>query len=626
MQSPGLDDVIYIIAASFQLVAMVFAVKMIRETKDRRPWLVLFTALVLQFSLRCLRLLILGHVFSAEVLSRVSPPAALAVSILLFTAMFFIRTIAVAERDSENRYRSLVELSPDVIFVNSGNRIVYINAAAVRFFGASSASQLLGRSPLDFTATTSAEVVRERIAALSNGAATVPGVEEDWIRLDGSIVTVEAVAASIPWQGGKAIQVVLRDITDRKRAEREKSNLLASERVARSNAEHANRMKDQFLATLSHELRTPLNAILGWSQLLRTGLSDKEELTQGLDTIERNARAQTQLIEDLLDMSRIISGKLRLDIQPVAPLTFITSAIETVRPAAEAKSIRIEQMLDPLAGPVSGDANRLQQIAWNLLSNAVKFTPRGGKVQVVLQRVNSHIEITVTDTGQGISQEFLPFLFERFRQADASTTRRHGGLGLGLSIAKQLVDLHGGTIEAESSGEGQGSTFVLRLPLVAIHPSVGEQDDDAPFAPPPVESAGKPDLSNIRVLVVDDEADSRDLIKRVLQSCRAQVMTAASAVEAMSMLGGADVLLSDIGMPEIDGFEFLRRVRTHVSPEIRKLPAIALTAFARSEDRTRALLAGYQVHLSKPVSSAELIATVASVSGRTTAAAANYTI
>ncbi len=605
---------------------MGFSVKMILETRDRRPWIMLFVALAFQFALRCLRLLAMGQVVPQNLPNAVGPYAALALSILLFIAMFFIRTIALAERDSENRYRSLVELSPDAIFVNAANKIVYINPAAIRFFGANSAGQLLGRSPLELVSKESAETVRARVELLSNGAETLPVVEEDWLRLDGTSVTVEAVAAAIPWQGGRAIQVVLRDVTDRKRAEREKSKLLASERVARSNAEHANRMKDEFLATLSHELRTPLNAILGWSQLLRTGMSDKEELTQGLDTIERNARAQTQLIEDLLDMSRIISGKLRLDIQSIAPITFITNAIETVRPAAEAKAIRIEQMLDPAAGPVSGDPNRLQQIAWNLLSNAVKFTPRGGKVQVLLRRVNSHIEMTVTDSGQGISSEFLPFIFERFRQADATTTRRHGGLGLGLSIAKQLIDLHGGSIEAQSPGEGQGSTFIVRLPLVAVHPTDGNGGIRPESVRAPLEGDRKPDLTGLRILVVDDEPDSRDLIKRVLQSCHAEVKTAASAAEALPMLSGADVLLSDIGMPDVDGYEFLRRIRTQGSPEIRKIPAIALTAFARSEDRTRALLAGYQVHISKPVSASELIATVASVTGRMVPAGSNYII
>jgi signal transduction histidine kinase/ActR/RegA family two-component response regulator len=406
--------------------------------------------------------------------------------------------------------------------------------------------------------------------------------------------------------------------------EREKTQLLASERAARSVAEHAGRMKDEFLATLSHELRTPLNAILGWSQLLRQmfrdGKREGSDLEQGLDTIERNARAQTQLIEDLLDMSRIISGKLRLDIQRIAPISFIEAAIQTIRPAADAKGIRIEKMLDPQVGPISGDPNRLQQVIWNLLSNSVKFTPKGGKLQVILERVNSHVEIRVADTGQGIKAEFLPYAFERFRQADATTTRRFGGLGLGLSLVKQLVELHGGSVSVLSAGEAKGATFVVHLPLMVVH--AGEEEaarlhpktpSEAPY---PVRVAT---LAGVRVLVVDDEADARELIKRVLEGSEAQVFSASSANEALPIIEQArpHVLVSDIGMPEMDGYEFLQKVRALGSARGGMIPAVALTAFARSEDRTRTLMAGYQVHISKPVEAAELVATVASAAGRT---------
>jgi PAS domain S-box-containing protein len=604
-----LDETIYVFAGCFQLAAIIFAARMIGEVKDRRPWILVLAALSIMFVLRCVHV---GYRFDLGY--HLQPASAVIVSVLLFASLFFIRTISVAERESENRYRSLVELSPDAIFVNAGNQIVYLNPAALRFFGADNAEQLLGKSPLELVSPESAELIRSRIEALNSTAPSVPVVEETWVRLDGRTVYVEAAAASIPWKGDRAIQVVLRDISERKRAEREKSRLLASERVARSNAEHANRMKDEFLATLSHELRTPLNAILGWSQLLRTGDNSPEELHQGLDTIERNAKAQTQLIEDLLDMSRIISGKLRLDIQQVMPSAFITAAIDTVRPAADAKSIRLDALLDPAAGPISGDPNRLQQIIWNLLSNAVKFTPRAGRVQITLRRTDGAVEITVTDSGQGIAAEFLPYLFERFRQADATTTRRHGGLGLGLSIAKQLVDLHGGSLIASSPGQGQGSTFTVQLPLTApVHEENGEEPNRFAVAA----EYCRPDLAGVKVLVVDDESDARELIRRILLTCHAAVFTAGSAIEAMAMLDNADVLISDIGMPEIDGYEFLNRVRSQKSPHNAKLPAIALTAFARSEDRTRALLAGYQVHISKPVSALELIATVASVAGRT---------
>ncbi|MGZ5121819.1 MAG: ATP-binding protein [Burkholderiales bacterium] len=404
------------------------------------------------------------------------------------------------------------------------------------------------------------------------------------------------------------------------KAAEERRQLLESERSARTEAERASAMKDEFLATLSHELRTPLSAILGWSQVLRLRTMGEAELRQGLETIERNARVQTQLIEDLLDMSRITSGKLRLDIQQVAPAKFIEAAAETVRPAAEAKSIRVETVLDPAAGPISGDPGRLQQVVWNLLSNAIKFTSRSGRVQVVLQRVNSHIEISVADTGIGIRSEFIPHVFDRFRQADASTTRTFGGLGLGLSIVKRLVELHGGTVRAKSEGEGHGTTFTVLLPLSAIRTNADAQDRIHPTTASALAfDFHRSDLSGIKVLVVDDEPDARDLIQRVLAECHAQVLTAGSAAEALALVKAEKphVLVSDIGMPDVDGYELLRRVRALGPTRGGNVPAVALTAFARSEDRTRALHAGFLVHVSKPVEPSELVATVASVTGRT---------
>jgi PAS domain S-box-containing protein len=403
------------------------------------------------------------------------------------------------------------------------------------------------------------------------------------------------------------------------RAAEERNTLLESERTARNAAERMSEMKDLFLANLSHELRTPLNAIVGWSQVLRRGAKDAADLQQGLEAIERNARMQTQLIEDLLDMSRITSGKVRLDVQPIAPISFIEAAIETVRPAADAKAIRLEKMLDPVAGPVSGDPGRLQQVIWNLLSNAIKFTPRGGKVQVVLECVNSHIEISVADTGIGIEPAFLPHVFERFRQADASSTRSYGGLGLGLSIAKHLVELHGGTVHVRSLGVGQGTTFAVHLPLAVVHRSGASEERLHPRTPVGMSTDFKTlDLSGIKVLVVDDEVDARDVIKRVLMECRADVFTAADAAEALRLVEKErpHVLVSDIGMPEVDGYELLKRMRILGESRGGKIPAIALTAFARSQDRTRALRAGFLAHVSKPVEPAELVATVASVSGR----------
>jgi signal transduction histidine kinase/CheY-like chemotaxis protein len=408
--------------------------------------------------------------------------------------------------------------------------------------------------------------------------------------------------------------------TNAQRAAEEREQLLASERAARAAAERMSEMKDDFLATLSHELRTPLSAILGWSHILRLGTANEVDLRHGLDTIERNARVQTQLIEDLLDMSRIAAGKVRLDVQPVQPTSFIEAAIETVLPAANAKNIRVEKLLDPVAGPISGDPGRLQQIVWNLLSNAIKFTPKNGKVQVVLQRVNSHVEISIADTGIGINPVHLTQVFERFRQVDASTTRSYGGLGLGLSIVKDLVELHGGTVRAHSEGVGRGATFAVQLPLAILHGGPYEAPRLHPRAPRTPKTEFKAlDLSGVKVVVVDDELDARELIKRVLSDCGAEVTIAGNAAEALVLVRSVrpDVLVSDIGMPGTDGFELLKQVRALGEAAGGRVPAIALTAFARSEDRTRALHAGFLVHVAKPVEPAELIATVATVAGRT---------
>jgi signal transduction histidine kinase/PAS domain-containing protein/ActR/RegA family two-component response regulator len=403
------------------------------------------------------------------------------------------------------------------------------------------------------------------------------------------------------------------------KAAEERKNLLDSERAARATAERLSDLKDEFLANLSHELRTPLNAILGWSQVLRRGARGEADFNKGLEAIERNARVQTQLIEDLLDMSRITSGKVRLDIQPIEPVSVIEASLETVKPAAEVKGIRLEKLLDPTAGPISGDPSRLQQILWNLLSNAIKFTPKGGKVQILLTRVNSHIEISVADTGIGIRPDFLPYVFERFRQGDASAARMHGGLGLGLSIVKQLVELHGGTVWADSAGEGRGATFSIHLPLAAIHRNLRVQGGVHPKASAVIPADFKTlDLSGVKVLVVDDEIDARDLIRRVLEDCEATVFTASTAAEALLLIEGErpHVFISDIGMPKVDGFELLRRVRALGEARGGRVPAIALTAFARSEDRTRARRAGFLVHVSKPVEPSELVATVGTVAGR----------
>ena len=393
------------------------------------------------------------------------------------------------------------------------------------------------------------------------------------------------------------------------------ARLYEAAQSARLHAERMGELKDEFLSTLSHELRTPISAILGWSQVVRSRKMSDAELRRAIEVIERNARAQVRLIEDLLDMARITSGQLRLDVQSVEPAALVDAALETVRPAAAAKKIRLTRAFDAGIGPIAGDAGRLQQVAGNLLSNAIKFTPQGGSVRVSLRRAGSHAELGVADTGIGIKPEFVPHVFDRFRQADASSTRRHGGLGLGLAIARQLVELHGGTLRAHSEGEGRGATFTVELPL-----RIARQPAGAPRARPRTERPAPPrspaaDLSGLKVLAVDDHADARELVRQILEDCGARVTTAGSAAEALALAarGRPDVLVSDIGMPDGDGCDLLRQLRALGGAEI---PAIALTAFARPEDRSRVLDAGFRAHIAKPVEPAALIHTVAEVTGR----------
>jgi PAS domain S-box-containing protein len=382
--------------------------------------------------------------------------------------------------------------------------------------------------------------------------------------------------------------------------------------------QESSRLKDEFLASLSHELRTPLNAVLGYARMLRTGLVSAEKRDKAIETIERNATSLTQIVEDVLDISRIISGKIRLNVQPVDFPQIVQNSIDAVTPAADAKGVRIEVVLDPQAKPVSGDPERLQQVLWNLLSNAVKFTRRGGRVQVRVGRINSHIEASVSDTGIGIPQDFLPHVFERFRQADASTTRERGGLGLGLSIARQLAEMHGGTIEAASGGLGQGATFTVKLPLMIVHPTSDESVRVYPRAVVGTPTMPRADLRNVHVLAVDDDPDAVLLVAELLQAAGARVSTASSADDALRVLETelADVIVTDLGMPRVDGFQLLDRIRNHRNPLVRHVPAAALTAYARSEDRVKALRAGFQIHLAKPIDPTELVTAVASLAKR----------
>ena len=390
----------------------------------------------------------------------------------------------------------------------------------------------------------------------------------------------------------------------------ERAQLFELAQVERRRAEDASRAKDDFLAVVSHELRTPLNAMLGWTRLLRAGNLSETRALKALEVIERNATAQAQLIEDLLDISRITAGKLRLQLRHLDLHDVVKGALDVVRPAADAKSITLRSTIDDSVGPLLGDPDRLQQVIWNFLTNAVKFTPKGGKVWVCVRPVDSQVEIEVSDNGCGIAPAFLPFVFERFRQADVGTTRSHGGLGLGLAIVKSLVELHGGTVEARSEGEGLGTTFVARLPVAPLRVEETRRASVHPRAPGAApEFACPPQLANVRVLIVDDEPDGRDLIMAALSECGADVVGAGSAAEALARLSRDhfDVLVSDIGMPGEDGYALIAKLRARPAEAQGRMPAVALTAFARGEDRTRALAAGFDVHVAKPVEPAELV-------------------
>jgi signal transduction histidine kinase/CheY-like chemotaxis protein len=386
---------------------------------------------------------------------------------------------------------------------------------------------------------------------------------------------------------------------------------------ALAEAETGNRAKDEFLAVVSHELRTPLTPIISWTRLLATGDLDPSTTRRALESIERNARSQAQLVDDLLDVSRIIAGKVRLDIQQLELAPLLEAAIDSTRPAADAKGIRIQTVLDPRAGHVAADPERLQQVFWNLLSNAIKFTPQDGRVAVQLRRVDSHVEVVVSDTGQGINPEFLPHVFERFRQADSTSKRVHGGLGLGLAIVRHIVELHGGRVHATSPGEGQGASFRVELPVSWLRPTATSSGIHATANTAPSPLAPSTAIPGLRVLVVDDEPDTLETVQTILGKCGAEVRTAASANDALAALDDwlPDVVISDIGMPDQDGYELIRHVRERPAARGGLVPAIALTAYARIEDRLKALAAGFQMHVPKPVDPAELVAVVASLAG-----------
>jgi PAS domain S-box-containing protein len=453
--------------------------------------------------------------------------------------------------------------------------------------------------------------------------------ETERITKDGKKVNISLTVSPIRDALGRIVGAskVARDITQRKQAEIELARLTALEQAARRSAEEArrvaeeaNRLKDDFLATVSHELRNPLNSIVGWAGLLNLRKFDDETVVRAVQAIMRASHAQDQIIGDLLDVSRIISGGLRLDVRPLVLNEVLINAIDTMRPAADAKRIRFETILDPAAGPQAGDPDRLRQVFWNLISNAVKFTPNGGRIQIVSRRSDSHVEVFVSDTGIGIDPQFLPHVFDRFRQGNAGANRRSTGLGLGLAIVRHLVELHGGSVRAESQGIGQGSNFTVRLPILIAPIKVDEGVHPSAETFTPSELGPRPSLKGLKILVVDDEAGAREVASAILTQAEADVKSAGSALEALVALDEwrADVLVVDIGMPDVDGYELIRRVRARSPENGGAVPAAALTAYARTQDRMRVLSEGFQMHIPKPIQPAELVTVVASLAKRLT--------
>lgn len=512
-------------------------------------------------------------------------------------------------RISELRYRRLFEAARDGILILDAVtlKITDVNPFMTELLGYSHA-EFLGKELWEIGLFSDKEASQTAFKELQR---TGYLRYEDLPLQDtnGKLSDVEFVSNVYEEDGHQVIQCNIREITDRKRGEKERTLLLAAAQSARAEADSANTVKDEFLATLSHELRTPLTSILGWSQLITAGKLDKQQTVTAIETIARNARAQGRLIDELLDVSRIMTRKLGLDLRVLKLAPLIQAVVDDVRPAADAGRINLETALDSEVGPILGDPDRLQQIVWNLLTNAIKFTPKGGDVHVRLERNDSHALITVNDNGQGISTDLLPHVFERFRQADSSNTRNNGGLGLGLSIVRQLVELHRGTVTAESAGENAGATFRVMLPL----PSLPEVPNAAAKTGSKNErisrTTAQHSLNGLRVLVVDDERDTRELIAALLTTCGAEVVSVSSATEALAQMERQrfDLLVSDIGMPEMNGHDLMARIRQLGEEHGGRTPAVALTAYAGIDDRKRVLAAGYEMHIPKPFVAAELI-------------------
>lgn len=531
-------------------------------------------------------------------------PSATGVSVLI-TDITDRKRIEESLQRTNQTLQTLLDACPIAIVFFDPQGIVRLwNRAAEHIFGWS-AAEAIGQ----FMPTVSHRRT-EFLASLQTvmKGQSLDGLEAQHQRKDGSMVDLEIWAnLTHDAEGIPGCLGIAWDITERKQAEQERERLLAREQTAREQAETANRIKDEFLAVLSHELRSPLNPILGWSKLLQNGRLDEEVTRRALETIERNAKLQTQLIDDLLDVSRILRGKMALNIQPVNLVTVVEAALETVRLAAEAKQIQLQTAGTLKNWQVLGDSTRLQQIVWNLLSNAVKFTPTGGRIEVRLEAIGNNAQIQVTDTGKGISPDFLPHVFDYFRQEDGKTTRQFGGLGLGLAIVRHLTELQGGTVHAESLGEGQGATFIVRLPLIAETVDLSEA---SPLTSQLVQ------LEQLRILIVDDDKDMRDLTQAILKQQGAQVITAASASEALILFDRElpDFIISDIGMPETDGYVLMQQIRRRSPQQGGLVPAIALTAYAGEYDQQQALAAGFQQHIPKPVEPEVLVRAIALLS------------
>lgn len=584
--------------------------------------------------------LLIAFIFEATLVYFQSAPYTTKSAVITFNRLaLFVSLVlfASSRRKAEEKLReqhellkvTLKSIGDAVIATDADGKISFINPTAEQLTGWLSEDACL--KPIDevfrIVNEETHETVESPFSAVMRKGATV-GLANHTVLLSktGAEIPIEDSGAPIKDTSGKIIGVIIvfHDVTERRRIEKEREQLLKREQAARSEAEAAGLLKDEFLATVSHELRTPLNAILGWSAMLRKEKMEETNVRNALGIIERNARAQAEIVGDILDVSRIITGKLRLQTHPLNLAPVVRTAVENISPAALAKTITIKLSLDEDAGQIVGDADRIQQIIWNLLSNAIKFTSSGGTIEIGLRRADTNVELQVRDNGIGIENHFLPFIFERFRQFDSSTTRKHSGLGLGLSIVRHLVELHGGTVSAESNGDLPGATFTVLLPLAneteqkILHSASDSTDkiEESAFSSNGGNTVSG--LDNLRLLVVDDDADTLEIIKFILENAGAETKIAASAAEAFDIFQNwkPDVLISDLGMPDEDGYSLLRRIRALRAAEGGTIPAAALSAYTRNEDRDKALDAGFQTHIAKPVDPEQFVSLIAELAER----------